>query len=72
MLLVSDRIKQRFPDILSISVPQARPTELTLNPTTVLTAAARLSVDSFLSALVTRGALRTETSDMLDKYVVHR
>lgn len=54
----SDRIKQRFFDILSISVPQARPTELTLNPTAVLTATARLCVNSFLTALMTRGTLK--------------
>lgn len=54
----SDRIKQRFFDILSISVPQARPAELTLNPTAVLTATARLCVNSFLAALMTRGTLK--------------
>lgn len=65
-VLVSDRIKQRLPDILSVSVPQAWPTELTLNPTTVLTAAARLSVDSFLSALVTCRALKTKKETSTD------
>lgn len=54
----SDRIKQRFFDILSISVPQTRPAELTLNPTAVLTATARLCVNSFLTALMTRGTLK--------------
>lgn len=53
----TDRIKQSLPDILSISVPQARPAELTLNPSTVLIAAASLCVDSFLPALMARGAL---------------
>ena len=65
----SDRIKQRLLDILSVSVPQARPTELTLNAPTVLTAAARLRVSSLLTALMTCGALKihkensTETAD---------
>lgn len=54
----SDRIEQRLLDVLSVSVPQARPAELTLNPPTVLAAAARLGVNSFLTALMTRGALK--------------
>lgn len=54
---LTDRIKQRLPHVLSISVLQARPTELTLNPSAVLAAAARLGVNGFLPALMTRGAL---------------
>lgn len=57
VLKQSDRIKQRLPDIFSVSVPQTRPTELTLNPPTVLAAAACLGVNSFLTALMTCGAL---------------
>lgn len=56
----SDRIQQRLLDILSVSVSQTGPTELTLNTSTVLTAAARLSVNSFLTALMTCGALKTQ------------
>lgn len=67
-----DRIEQRLLDVLSVSVPQARPTELTLNPTTVLTTAARLGVNSFLAALVTRRALKihkeTSTTEMAERY----
>ncbi len=60
----ADRIKQRLLHVLSVSVPQAWPTELTLNPPTVLAAAARLCVNGFLAALMTCGALkiRKETS----------
>lgn len=54
----SDRVNQCLLHILSVSVPQARPTELTLNPAAVLTATARLSVNCFLTALMTRGALK--------------
>lgn len=54
----SDRIKQRLPDILSVSVPQTRSAELTLNPATLLGAAARLCVNRFLTALMTCGALK--------------
>lgn len=49
-------IEQGLLDILSVSVPQTRPAELTLNPPTLLAAAARLGVDSFLTALMTGGA----------------
>lgn len=67
-----DRIKQRLPDILSVSVPQTRPTELTLNPPTVLTATACLRVNSFLTALMTCRALKihkeTSTTKTVDVY----
>lgn len=54
----SDRIKQCFPDVLSISVPQARPAELALNPAAILTATARLCVNGLLTALMTRRPLK--------------
>ena len=60
MYQTSDRIKQRFPDVLSVSVPQAWPTELTLNPTTVSTATAGLCVNGFLPTLMARGALKIQ------------
>lgn len=55
--LCSDRIKQSFPDVFSVSVPQAGPTELTLNPVAVHTATARFRVYGLLAALMARGAL---------------
>lgn len=59
----SDRIKQCLLDILSVSVPQTRPTELALNPPTLITAATCLSVHCFLTALMTRRALRSKHNE---------
>lgn len=56
----SDRIKQRLPDILAISIPQTRSTELTLNAPTLITAATCLSVHRFLTALMTSRALKSK------------
>lgn len=50
------RIQQGLPHVLSVSVPQTRPTELTLDSPAGLASAARLSVHGLLTALVTRGA----------------
>lgn len=53
----SDRINKRLPDILSVSVPQARSAELPLDPSAVLASATRLGVHSLLTALVAGGTL---------------
>lgn len=53
----SDRIYQRLPDILSVSVPQTWSTELPLDPSTVFTSATCLGVNSLLTALVAGGTL---------------
>ena len=51
------RVQQSLLDLFSVSVFQTRPTELPVDPATLLTAAARLGVDGLLATLVTGSAL---------------
>lgn len=57
----TDRVEQHSADVLPVAVLQAGPTELTFGPDADPAATNGLSVQSLLSALVARAALR-ETS----------
>lgn len=54
----TNRVEQCSANILPVAVLQTRPAELTFGPNTEPTAADCLSVQSLLSALVTRAALQ--------------
>lgn len=58
--ICTNRVEQHSANILPVAVLQTRPAELTFGPNTEPTAADRLSVQSLLSALVTRAALQRQ------------
>lgn len=60
--ICTNRVEQHSANILPVAVLQTRPAELTFGPNTEPTAADGLSVQSLLSALVTRAALQRQNT----------